>query len=112
MSKSFSNLAKDGSSRVMQVASGIKTEDASAVPQESPLAYTAADVTTITVPSNCAEFVMKPSTNLRVSEEVAMGSYFVVDGGSWHIVPVGRTDTLYIKGDSADGTLQFYLHTI
>ena len=111
MSKSYSNISKDGSARVMQVASAIKTEDATSTPQESPLAYTTA-VTTIEIPTNAAEFNLNPSTSLRVSEEVAMGSYFVIDAGSWHTIPVGKTDTLYIAGDSASGTLQFYFHTI
>lgn len=110
MAKVYSNLAKDGSARVVQVASTIKTEDAT--PQESPLAYTAADVTEISVPTNAAEMILKPSTDLRISEEEAMGSYFVIDAGSVHVIPVGRCDNLYIKGDSAAGTLNFYFHTI
>ena len=112
MSKSYSNLAKDGSARVMQVASTIKTEDATATPQESPLAYTAADVITITIPADAAEFIINPSTNLRVSEESTMDSYFVADASAFHVIPVGRTDYIYIKGDAADGTLNFYFHTI
>ncbi|MFA5037064.1 MAG: hypothetical protein WC479_07810 [Candidatus Izemoplasmatales bacterium] len=112
MAKNYSNIPKDGSARVIPVASGIKTEDATSTPQESPLAYTSAAVITIEVPENAAELIIKPSTDLRVSEEVAMGSYFVADGGSVHVIPVGRTDQIYIKGDSADGTLSFYFHFI
>ncbi len=112
MSKRFSNIAKDGSARVMQVASTIKTEDATLVPQESPLAYTAAAVITITIPEDAAELIINPSTNLRVSEESAMGSYFVADASAFHVIPVGRTDYIYVIGDAASGTLQFYFHTI
>jgi hypothetical protein len=112
MAKNYSNISKDGSARVIPVASGIKTEDATSTPQESPLAYTSAAVITIEIPENAAELIVKPTTDLRVSEEVAMGSYFVVDGGSVHIFPVGRTDQLYLIGDSASGTLNFYFHFI
>lgn len=112
MSKSYSNLCKDGSARVMQVASSIKTEDATSTPQESPLAYTTASVLTLTIPSDAAELIINPSTNLRVSEETAMGSYFVADASAFHVIPVGRTDYIYIKGDAADGTLNFYFHVV
>ena len=112
MSKAYSNIVKDASSRVMQVASGIKTEDATAIPQESPLAYTSAAVITIAIPTNAAELIINPSTNLRVSEESDLASYFVADASAFHVIPVGRTDNIYIKGDAVDGTLNFYFHII
>jgi hypothetical protein len=112
MSKIFKNLAKDGSARVIQVASEIKTEDATSTPQESPLAYTASTAIIIAIPTNAAELIINPSTNLRVSEESDLASYFVVDASAFHVIPVGRMDSVYIKGDSADGTLNFYFHIV
>ncbi len=110
--KSYGNLSKDGSARVAQVASGIATQDATTVAQTSPLAYTAAAIITIAVPTNAAELILKPSTDLRISEQSTMVRYYVMDGGSEKVVPLGRTDNLYIKGDSASGTLNFYFHFI
>jgi len=111
MVKSYKNLPKDGSARVMQVATGIETSDATATPQTSPLTYTTS-TTTITIPADCAELNLKPSTALKVSEDSTMTTYFVIDADSWHTIPVGRTDYLYIAGETAGGTLNFYFHEV
>jgi len=110
--KTFSNLAKDGSARVLQVASSIQTYDDTTVAQNSPLAYTSADVTNIAVPVNAAELIFEASTALRISEDSNMATYAVVPAGSTRVIPAGRTFNLYIKGDTADGTLNFYFHIV
>ena len=96
----------------MQVARTIQTHDATTVVQNSPLVYTSGATLAIAVPTDAAEMVIKSSTDLRISEDSAMASYYVHDGGSEKVIPVGDASYLYIKGDSADGTLQFYFHIV
>jgi len=112
MSKSYSNLAKDGSARVIQVATSIQTSDATGTPQTSPLAYTTALITALTIPTRAAEIVLKPSTDLKVSEDSTMTSYFVILANTTQVFPLARADNFYVQGNSSDGTLNFYFHLI
>ncbi len=111
MAKAYKNLKRDASHEPMQVAKAIQTYDATAVAQASPLAYSS-NVVTIAIPTTAAEMVCRPTTNMEVSELVAMGSYFTVEGGVTTIIPCANTDTLYIKRESADGSLHFYFHLV
>lgn len=107
MPKSFGSLPKDQNYEAIQSGTGIQTSDATTIAKNSPLAYTNA-VITLTVPSNAAEVVFKPSTDMRVSELVGMGTYYVVAANTTQAFPLSRTDSIFITRDAADGTLNFY----
>lgn len=107
MARTYSNLARDASNAVIQAGNSFQTSDATASPNTSPLSYTGS-VTTLVVPINALELVLTPSTALRISELVAMGTYNVISAGTTMAFGVAGMSKVYIKQDSANGTLQFY----
>lgn len=111
MVKNYSSLQKDDNHEAIQAGSGILTVDSSDTQKESPLSYSST-ILTISVPENAAEFVVKPSSDLRVSEQSDMSTYYVVSASTTHAFGVSRTDSLYIVRDSADGTVNFYFVTV
>ena len=68
MAKNFGTQQKDQNGSVISSGTGIKTFDVSSPVNNSPLSYTNT-VTTISVPTNAVEIVLRPSTDLRVSED-------------------------------------------
>lgn len=100
------NLTKAASGESVQIGGSFATADATASPKTSPLSYTNA-VTTITVPVNAVEFIVNPSTDMRISELVGMAQYDVVIGGSKESVPCSKMSSIYITRDSVSGTLNF-----
>lgn len=107
MARTYGNLATDASNKAIQAGNSIQTSDATASPNNSPLAFTSA-VTTLVVPINALELVVTPSTALQVSELVAMGTYNVISAGTTMAFGVAGMSKFYIKADSSSGTLQFY----
>lgn len=112
MPKDFERLNRDDNKVPIMTGVGIATQDATGTPQKSPLAFTTG-VTTIEVPTNAAEIVLKPSVALRISEEATVSDrYFVIGAGTTMAIGVADTDTIYVAGDSASGTLNFYFVTV
>jgi hypothetical protein len=111
MPKSFGSFALDSNSRPIESPTGISTQDATGSPQVSPLAITTG-VTTIAVPTNAVEMVVTSSVVLRVSELLAMTRYFTIAANQTQVIPLARTDLLYVRGDSSAGTLSFNFNLI
>jgi hypothetical protein len=111
MAKNFASLAVEDNNTRLQTGCGIQTSDATASPQNSPLTITTG-VTTIAVPTNAAEMVVKCDVAIRISEVAAMTTYFTLPASTVLAVPLARTDSIYIRGDAAGGTLQFYFVTV
>lgn len=102
----FLGLARDYTGQPLQTATRFQTVDANATPKVSPLAYSSTAIT-LTVPNNATQMILAPSTDLRVSEDPNMASYYVIPAGACEAYAVALMATAYIKRDSADGTVQF-----
>lgn len=111
MPKDYLSMPKDDNSISIPTGTGFLTQDATATPKTSPLAYSNS-VITIAIPSNAAEVVFLPSTALRVSNIVGMTTYYTQPASTEHVYCVSRMDSIYIVRDSADGTLNFYFVTV
>lgn len=106
MAKAFGNLAREIAGGVLQCPTKFSTVDNSGTPKNSPLAYSSS-VITLTPPDDAVQLILTPSTNLQVSELIGMGSYYVITAGATHAMPVASMAAVYVKRDSADGTLNF-----
>jgi hypothetical protein len=104
-------LLRDGSYNPVPVASGFATQDGTATPQDSPLSYTAT-IITLAVPARAVEVILRPTTLLRVSEDFTMTRYKIIDAGMDTVFPVGRQANVYIRQDSASGTVTFTFNLV
>lgn len=100
------SLAREDNGNSVQIGSSIQTSDSTGTPKTSPLAYSSS-VITITIPDNAVEFIVNPTTAMRISEIVGMSQYDVIAANSKEAIPCARMDFIYIVRDSADGTLNF-----
>jgi hypothetical protein len=104
--KQFGNLAWASESIPLQTATTFVTQDASATPKLSPLTYSST-IIIISVPDAAIQLILCPSTDLRISEDVAMARYDVIAAGAKEALPVALMQAVYIKRDAADGTVRF-----
>lgn len=111
MAKNFAVLQRDDNMVPMMTGSTFLTVDSSGTPKASPLAYSSSEIA-ITVPVNAAEFVVQPSTAMQISEVTGMANYYVVPASTIQAFCVSRMDTVYIKRNASDGTLNFYFVTV
>jgi len=109
--KSFKGQKSCGNNKQVLAANHFVTSDATGTPLESPLAYSNS-VITIEVPTDAVELILKPTTDLRVSEVVGMGTYYMIDEGSAEVFGVADMDKVYIVRDSADGVVNFRFNTL
>lgn len=100
------NLFRAGSHEPIQIGNSFQTSDATASPQNSPLAYSTV-IITIAVPVNAVELIVNPSTAMRISELPAMTTYDVIAALSKESIPVAGMNFVYIIRDSSNGTLNF-----
>lgn len=105
------NITIDGSRKSVQTSGSFAVADATGTPIVSPKAYTNS-VITLVVPDNAIEFVVAPSTALRVSDAVAMTNYYVVAASTAESFPCAKMQNIYITRDSADGTAQFRFNVL
>lgn len=103
---SFGRLGRDARGGAMQTATKFSTRDAAGTPLVSPLAYTAT-VLTLTVPDDAVQLVLSPTTDLRVSEDSVMSRYDVIVAGAKEALPVALMTSVYIRRNTADGSLRF-----
>lgn len=103
---SLASLVRDTNKEPVQIGSSFITNDASASPKVSPLAYSSS-VITLAVPDGAVELILFPSTDLRVSEVVGMAQYDVIASASKEAIGCARMTNIYITRDSADGSLRF-----
>lgn len=99
-------LPRDHGGASIQTAGTFRTDDSSTTPKSSPLGYSAT-IIVLVVPDDAVQLVLKPSTDLRVSEQASMSRYYVVTAGSAEAFAVALQQNVYIRRDSADGTVSF-----
>ncbi len=109
MTKKFSVLPQDASHLAIETASGFLTTNSAGV--SSPFNFTGT-ITPITIPDNCAEIIIAPSTDLRVSEDPIMASYYVIVAGSCEAIALAYMPTIYIAADGAGGTANIRFATV
>lgn len=109
--KTFGGQKSDANREVIRAASGLKTQDNTTVPQDSPLTYEDA-VITIEIPRDAVEVVFKPSTDMRVSELEAMTRYYVIAAGAAEVVGVADMSQIFIIRDVNNGVLNFRFNTV
>ncbi|OQY38547.1 MAG: hypothetical protein B6226_03510 [Candidatus Cloacimonetes bacterium 4572_65] len=103
------NIPRGASNGQIQIGSKFQTSDGTTpTANDSPFTYTTA-TSTIVVPTNAFEIILAPSSDLRVSESSDVSTYDLIESGTKESLGVaGLTDSkLYIKGDTAGGTLYF-----
>lgn len=102
----FGKLFQDRGGNPIQTGNSFQTADATGTPQNSPLAYSSS-VITIAVPDSAIEIILNPTTALRVSEVVGMGTYDIIAANTKEVLPCAGMASVYIKRDAADGTVNF-----
>lgn len=111
MAKDFLRLQRDDNQVPMQAGIAFRTFDATGSAKNSPLAYSSVEIA-IAIPTNAAEMILRPSTDLRVYEVTSSTSYYVIPAGVTHALGVAGMDTIFIVRDASDGTLNFYFLTV
>lgn len=106
MSDRNDNITRDASRNVVQVPGSFVTQDATGTPQTSPLSYTDT-ASTIVVPANAIEFVVFPTTDMRISDQSDMTPYDVVALGTKEVFPCAKMTNIYVVRDSVNGSLRF-----
>lgn len=101
-------LTKDESSAPIQIGRNFVTTNGT---QTSPLSYTTG-VTTLLIPSNAIEVHFYPTSDLKVSELVAVSTYDLIVTGSKEAVCCAGMSQIYLAGSTASGTLYFKFVTI
>lgn len=102
----FGNLPSSQKGGVIQSGNYFLTQDGTGTPQTSPLSYTAA-VSTIVVPQGSVQVSLLPTTDLLISELVAMGQTDLIKANTKEIISVSQLAKFYIKESSVDGVLYF-----
>jgi hypothetical protein len=115
MSKStatpLGSLPIDANGAEIQIAGQFVTADVTGTPITSPLSYTNA-TTTLVVPDSGIEFIVLPTTDLKVSNKSDMSSYDLVKANTKECFPVARMQNIYVTEASADGTAYFRFTTL
>jgi hypothetical protein len=104
--KGFGNVAWAAEGIPLQTATTFVTQDAAGTPKTSPLAYSSS-VITIAIPDTAIQLILCPTTDLRVSEDVAMARYDIILAGAKEVFAVALMTNVYIKRDTVDGTVKF-----
>lgn len=112
MPKNFGTLATDDNNEKLQSGRSFTSSDATDTPQTSPLAILTASATTIAVPENAAEMVVWCDQDVNISTTSGLTDYFTIPALVIIAMPVSNVDNVYVQGDSADGTLNFFFLTI
>lgn len=102
----FGPLARDGHGGSLQTATKFGTQDASDPPKTSPLPYTSV-IITLVMPADAVQLILAPTTDLRVSDDPAMGRYDLVTAGSKEAFPVALLTNVYLRRNTIDGAVHF-----
>jgi len=113
VTKTFKGLKKDGNNALVHTGASFETKDASTVQQLSPLTYLGVGtIFELKIPSNAAEIILRPSTDLKISEDPTMASYWTCKADLPDGFGVTNMDTLYFEAVSSGGALEFTFITI
>ena len=102
----FTELPLDDRGQPIQIGKEFTTQDASGTVQPSPLSYTTGQAV-ITIPDRAVEFIVAPTTDLRVSEVAGMARYDIVQAGTKEVFPCAFMESIFIKANATAGTLRF-----
>lgn len=103
----FLNLPRGGSHEIIPVGNYFETTDATGTPQTSPLAYSGATVYNLVVPQGAIQLTLMPTTDLRVSELSDVSKYDLIKANTKEIIDCASMANIYLKEDSADGSVYF-----
>lgn len=108
----FGNVQLDASRRGLSSSNGngIQTTDATATPQNSPLAITTATAI-LQIPLNATAIVVTGSAAMNISELSSMASYFTLPSGSQLTIPITNQLFLYFT-TATTGNLSFYFEIV
>jgi hypothetical protein len=101
-------LLEDQQHISIQTESGLLTTNGS---QGSPLTATTT-IIDLLIPRNCTSVRIGCSTDLLVSEDPMMATYYTIPATNAEVFPVARTDNLYIKAASGTSVVNFMFHII
>ena len=103
----MSNKAfKSAEGEVMQVMTSFTTQDETAIPKTSPLAYVGT-VIAIKVPKEAVQVTLMPTTDMRLSDIVGMTTYDLLKANIKETIGCAGMENIYIVQDSAGGNLNF-----
>jgi len=88
----------------------ISTKDASDL--TSPVLVDTLTIKSIKVPQNAVVLILSGTTDLRISEDSNMTSYFLLPSGATLMIGVATQDVIYVKGDSGSGACYFMFELI
>lgn len=97
------------------------TEDATGTPVTSPATISNTGVSALTVPAAAGSIVISSSAALRVSEDSTMSHYFVLPANTPLEFPclspaadqqLTNTGVIYLQGDAASCTVQFFFKCV
>lgn len=112
MPKNFENLPRSASHQVIQTANCTAMQDASDTPNKSPLAITTS-ITTIEIPENAAEIVLKSSVDIRIGVDADLSDgYYVAAANEGKTFGCASMDQIFVRGDSESGTLNFFFNIV
>lgn len=100
------NLFRAGSTDQVQIGNAFVTADNSASVKNSPLTVSSS-VLTIVPPDNAVEFIVNPSADMKISNDLTMTTYDVIASGTKESVPCAKMSAIYIVRSSGDLTLNF-----
>ncbi len=90
----------------MQVMTTFTTQDETATPKTSPLAYSNS-VIAIKVPKEAIQVTFLPTTDMRVSDIALATTYDLLKANVKETIGCAGMANLYIIRDSGDGSLHF-----
>lgn len=112
MSEFSSSMSQDTNDVSIPVATSFQFRDATATPQESPLALTDS-ITTIAVPTNAAEFVIIPAVAIRIGVDSSLANgYAVIPANTPFTYGCARTRSIYVRDNGTNGNLNFWFNLI
>lgn len=103
----FGLLSIDGQTIPIEVGNYFQTADATGTPQTSPLAYSGTTVYNLVVPTGAIQVTFLPTTDLRFSELSDVSKYDLIKANTKEIIDCASMANIYVKEDSADGSLYF-----
>lgn len=109
---SFGHLSRDRNQIPIQTANSFVVQDATAVPQVSPLAYSGTGIYNLVVPDGAIELVFTATTDVRVGPGSGLVSYFLVKANVITTLGVASMQNVYVQRDASDGSLNFRFNVV
>lgn len=95
---------KDNNDIAIPSTTSFVTVDGASV--SSPVAY-AGTAVTVTTPTNTIDVSITPTTDMLISEDSTMSSYYLIPANSEKVIGISRMTTFYIKQSASSGSCYF-----